>query len=118
MPGEHINPRNIPRTPPVASAKSLGASKFGKQFQRAVLSESRQNSTQNVSARSPDLSPKSGQSAGQKKRRKDFTSARGHTINPPMNMERRYILLVATLVFALANWLPNELLAEDLQQAK
>ncbi len=35
-----------------------------------------------------------------------------------MNIERRYILLVAPLAFALANWLPNELLAEDLQQAK
>ena len=55
---------------------------------------------------------------GKKKRRKDFTSAGGHTINPPMNMERRYILLVAPLAFALANWLPNELFAEALQEAK
>jgi hypothetical protein len=35
-----------------------------------------------------------------------------------MNMERRCILLVAPLAIALANWLPNALLAEDLQQAK
>jgi len=35
-----------------------------------------------------------------------------------MNMERRYILLVAHLAFALANWLPNELFAEALQEAK
>src|SRR5258705_3708018 len=35
-----------------------------------------------------------------------------------MNMERRYILLVAPVVCALVNWLPNDLLAEDLQEAK
>jgi hypothetical protein len=35
-----------------------------------------------------------------------------------MNMERRYILFVAPLAFALANWLPNEMLAADLQEAK
>jgi hypothetical protein len=35
-----------------------------------------------------------------------------------MNMERPYILLVAPVVCALVNWLPNDLLAEDLQEAK
>ncbi len=35
-----------------------------------------------------------------------------------MNMERRYILLVAPVAFALANWLPNQATAADLQQAK
>jgi FecR protein len=35
-----------------------------------------------------------------------------------MNMERRCILLVAPLAFALANWLPNELLAADLEDAQ
>src|SRR6266487_2421815 len=37
---------------------------------------------------------------------------------PAMNMERRYILLVAPVAFALANWLPNQATAADLQQAK
>src|SRR5213078_2800630 len=37
---------------------------------------------------------------------------------PPMNMERRYILLVAPVAFALANWLPNQATAADLQEAK
>src|SRR5207344_1230671 len=35
-----------------------------------------------------------------------------------MNMERPYILLVAPVVCALANWLPNDLSAEDLAEAK
>src|SRR5213079_1281548 len=35
-----------------------------------------------------------------------------------MNMDRRYILLVAPVVCALANWLPNDLCAEDLEEAK
>jgi len=35
-----------------------------------------------------------------------------------MNMERRYILLVAPVAFALANWLPNGLSAADLEEAK
>ena len=33
-------------------------------------------------------------------------------------MERRCILLVAPLAFALANWLPNDVAAADLQEAK
>ena len=33
-------------------------------------------------------------------------------------MERRCVLLVAPLAVAVATWLPNELLAEDLQEAK
>ena len=35
-----------------------------------------------------------------------------------MNMERRYILLVAPVVCALVNWLPNDLSAEDLAGSK
>jgi len=35
-----------------------------------------------------------------------------------MNMERRYILLVAPVAFALANWLPSDVAAADLQEAK
>jgi FecR-like protein len=35
-----------------------------------------------------------------------------------MNMERRYILLVAPVALALVSWLPNHLCAEDLQEAK
>ena len=35
-----------------------------------------------------------------------------------MNVERRYILLVAPVAFALVNWLPNDLSAEDLVEAK
>ena len=35
-----------------------------------------------------------------------------------MNMERRYILFVAPVAFALANWLPNQATAADLQEAK
>ena len=35
-----------------------------------------------------------------------------------MNMDRRYILLVAPVACALVNWLPNNLSAEDLQEAK
>src|SRR5881398_2685450 len=37
---------------------------------------------------------------------------------PAMNMERRYILFVAPVAFALANWLPNQATAADLQEAK
>jgi hypothetical protein len=35
-----------------------------------------------------------------------------------MNMERRYILLVAPVALALVNWLPIHLSAEDLEEAK
>jgi hypothetical protein len=35
-----------------------------------------------------------------------------------MNMERRCILLVAPVAFALVNWLPSDLSAEDLEEAK
>ena len=37
---------------------------------------------------------------------------------PAMNMERRYILLVAPVAVALANLLPNQATAADLQEAK
>jgi FecR protein len=58
------------------------------------------------------------QQRGRKKRKKDFTSAKQHTINRPMNMERCYILLVAPVAFALVNWLPNDLSAQGLEEAK
>jgi len=35
-----------------------------------------------------------------------------------MNMERRCILLVAPVAFALASWLPNQVNADNLQEAK
>jgi hypothetical protein len=35
-----------------------------------------------------------------------------------MNMERRCILFVAPVAFALVNWLPNDVAAADLQEAK
>src|SRR4026209_447263 len=35
-----------------------------------------------------------------------------------MNMDRRYIFLVAPVVCALANWLPNSVSAEDIEGAK
>jgi hypothetical protein len=35
-----------------------------------------------------------------------------------MNIQPRFILPVALVAFALANWLPNELLADELQEAK
>jgi hypothetical protein len=41
-----------------------------------------------------------------------------HYIDAPMNMERRCILLVAPVAFALVNWLPNEVAAADLKEAK
>jgi FecR protein len=53
-----------------------------------------------------------------KKLRKDFTNAKGHTITPRMNMERRCILLFAPVAFAMASWLPNQLNAAELQEAK
>jgi hypothetical protein len=60
--------------------------------------------------------PTAGQA--KKKRKKDFTSAKQSSINPPMNIERRYILFIAPLALALANWLPNGLSAADLEEAK
>ena len=35
-----------------------------------------------------------------------------------MNMERRYILLVAPVALALVNWLTKDLSAEDLEDGK
>src|SRR6266699_3072436 len=37
---------------------------------------------------------------------------------PAMNMERRYILLVASVALASVSWLPNQATAADLQEAK
>src|SRR6058998_3170829 len=37
---------------------------------------------------------------------------------PPMSMERRYILLVASVALASVSWLPNQATAADLQEAK
>ena len=39
-------------------------------------------------------------------------------INAAMNMERRGILLIAPFAFALANWLPTDVAAADLEEAK
>src|SRR6058998_1000074 len=68
------------------------------------------------------IAERPGQSAvppGAKKRqKKDFTSAKQHTINPPMNMERRCILFIAPLALALANWLPNQVTAAELEEAQ
>jgi FecR protein len=55
---------------------------------------------------------------GQKSKRKDFTNARAHTINPPMNMERRCILVFAPVALAVASWLPKQLAAAELQEAR
>jgi hypothetical protein len=41
-----------------------------------------------------------------------------HTINAAMNIRCRFILLVAPVAFALANWLPNEAPAAELQEAQ
>ena len=39
-------------------------------------------------------------------------------INAAMNMERRCILLIVPFAFALANWLPTDVAAADLEEAK
>ncbi|PYK07852.1 MAG: hypothetical protein DME61_11715 [Verrucomicrobia bacterium] len=54
----------------------------------------------------------------EKRLRKDFTTARPHTINAAMNIRCRFILLVAPVAFALANWLPNEAPAAELEEAQ
>src|SRR5215831_121089 len=53
-----------------------------------------------------------------KTQRKGFTFAKPRTINPRMNMERRVILLVAPIALALANWLPNQVVAADFGEAQ
>ena len=52
-----------------------------------------------------------------KVQRKDFTNARAHTINAPMKIRPRSILLVAPVALAVA-WLPNEVIALDFSQAR
>ena len=54
----------------------------------------------------------------QKSQRKDFTNAGAHTINAPMNIRPRSILLVAPVALALVSWLPNEVIALDFSQAR
>jgi hypothetical protein len=55
---------------------------------------------------------------GQKSLKKDFTNAGAHTINAPMNIGPRSILLVAPVVLASVSWLPNEVFALDFSQAR
>jgi hypothetical protein len=53
-----------------------------------------------------------------KSQRKDFTNAKAHTINAPMNIRPRSILLVAPVVLASVSWLPSEVFALDFSQAR
>src|SRR5438094_1543002 len=53
-----------------------------------------------------------------KKARKDFTNARAHTINAPMNIRPRSILLVAPVALASVSWLSHDVIAADLELAR
>jgi hypothetical protein len=53
-----------------------------------------------------------------KGRRKDFTNARAHTINAPMNIRLRSILLVAPVALASVSWLSHDVIAADFEQAR
>src|SRR5439155_17368109 len=53
-----------------------------------------------------------------KRAKKDFTNARAHTINAPMNIRPRSTLLVATVALASVSWLPHEVNALDFSQAR
>ena len=59
-----------------------------------------------------------GLATSRKPRRKDFTNSGAHTINAPMNIRPRSILLVAPVALALMSWLPNEVAALDFSQAR
>src|SRR5204863_10140185 len=59
-----------------------------------------------------------GRATSRKPRRKDFTNSGAHTINAPMNIRPRSILLVAPVALALMSWLPNEVAALDFSQAR
>src|SRR5262249_11371839 len=54
----------------------------------------------------------------QKAQRKDFTNARAHTINAPMNIRPRSILLVAPVALASVSWLSDDAVALDFSQAR
>jgi FecR protein len=56
--------------------------------------------------------------AQKKGQRKDFTNAKGHSINAPMNIRPRSILLVAPVALALVSWLPHEVFALDFSQGR
>jgi FecR protein len=88
-----------------------------------------QNAAQDIRNRSLDgggrrlpWSVLSAQSAvsGQAKKslRKDFTNARAHTINAPMNIGPRSILFVAPVALASVSWLSNAVMAADFEQAR
>ena len=53
-----------------------------------------------------------------KAQRKDFTNARARSINAPMNIRPRSVLLVAPVALASVSWLPNEVAALDFSQAR
>src|SRR5262245_55528857 len=53
-----------------------------------------------------------------KSRRKDFTRARGHSINAPMNVRPRCILFVAPVALASVSWMPQVATATDFDQAR
>jgi len=54
----------------------------------------------------------------QKAQRKDFTNARAHTINAPMNIRPRSILLVTPVALASVSWLSHDAIALDFSQAR
>src|SRR4029453_10281640 len=64
---------------------------------------------------SPNAIPR--EDAG-KAQRKDFTNARADTINAPMNIGPRSILLVAPVALAFVSWLPHDVIALDFSQAR
>ena len=53
-----------------------------------------------------------------KAQRKDFTNTGGHTINAPMNIRPRSILLVAPVALASVSWLSHDAIALDFSQAR
>ena len=54
----------------------------------------------------------------QKAQRKDFTNARAHTINAPMNIRPRSILLLTPVALASVSWLSHDAVALDFSQAR
>src|SRR5438876_5640063 len=69
-----------------------------------------------ISAMDPSPNALSGRS--QKAQRKDFTNARAHTINAPMDIRLRSILLVAPVALASVSWLSHDVIAADFEQAR
>src|SRR5262245_9144971 len=61
----------------------------------------------------------SSQEQAKKGSKKDTTNPKGHSINAPMNILPRSILLVAPAALALVTWLlPNEMIALDFSQGR